>query len=160
MAFCGECGLGLKCVQKRDSDYRYYGRIERKLHHDETKRCNLPYVRADKLESAVWTRIKDVLSDREKLGDCINKALEDLEAQKTRVGADALALNAKLDAIRARKERLGIAFADRTVNESLYREMLTTLKKQETNLLNKRRDIDLSRLDNLAALEARVKAIK
>jgi hypothetical protein len=96
MVFCGECGLGLKCVQKRDSDYRYYacrGRITRKLNTDEAKRCQLSYVRADKLESAVWTRIKDVLSDREKLADCVNKAVEDLEAQKNRVGADALAIN-------------------------------------------------------------------
>jgi len=163
MVSCGECGLGLKCVQKRDSDYRYYacrGRIERKLNTDEAKRCKLSYVRADKLESAVWTRIKDILSDREKLADCVNKAVEDLEAQKKRVGADALAINAKLEAIRAKKERLGIAFADGTVNESLYKEMLTTLKKQEANLLKNRHDIDPSRMEDLAALEARIKTIR
>jgi hypothetical protein len=38
--------------------------------------------------------------------------------------------------------------------------MLTTLKKQEANLLKNRHDIDPSRMDNLAALEARIKTIR
>jgi site-specific DNA recombinase len=163
MIFCGECGLGLKCIQKRNSEYRYYacrGRIERRLNPGEAKRCGLPYIRADKLESAVWSRIRDVLSNREKLAECVNKALADLEAKKSQVGTEALAINDKLEAIRARKERLGIAFADGTVNESLYREMLTTLKKQEANLLKSRHDIDPSQIDEITAFEARIKAIK
>lgn len=51
------------------------------------------------LITVVLTRIKDVLNDREKLADCVNKAIEHLEAQKTRVGADALAINEELDTI-------------------------------------------------------------
>jgi len=163
MVSCGECGLGLKCVQKRNSQYRYYacrGRIERRLNLDEVKRCGLPYVRADQLESAVWTRIRDILSNQEKLAECVNKALADLEAKKSHVGAETLAMNEKLETIRAKKERLGVAFADGTVNENLYKEMLIKLKKQETNLLKRRHNIDPSQMDEITAFEARIKAIK
>ena len=77
---------------------------------------------------------------------------QEADSQLARAGAQAL--DPKLT------NNLGIAFADGTVNESLYKEMLATLKMQEVNLLNNRHDIDPSRMDSLAALEVRIKAIK
>jgi hypothetical protein len=90
----------------------------------------------------------------------VNKALADLEAKKSKVSVDASVISEKLEAIRAKKERLGVAFADGLVNESLYKEMLTRLKKQEANLFKCRHDIDPSQIDQITAFEARIKAIK
>jgi hypothetical protein len=86
--------------------------------------------------------------------------MEDLESQKPSAGAYVVVINEKLDTIQAKKERLGIAFADGAVKQDLYNEMLTALKKQEADLLKKRYEIDPSRIDNLSSLEARIKSIK
>jgi len=160
MCFCGECGYVLKCQQKKRDAHRYYvcrGRIERT---GDGRRCDLPYIRAERLERAVWLKIQDVLRNKETLAECVSKGLADLEAKKSHVGAEMLAINNTLETIRAKKERLGIAFADGAVNESIYKLTLNKLKKQEASLFKCRHDIDPSQLADLAVLEDRIAVIK
>ena len=160
MAYCGYDGHLLKCLKKNAKQPAYYafrGRIDKKR---KLGKCDLPYIRADKLEAAVWDRLKEVLSDKEKLRESVDKAVADLEAQKTRTGADALVIKDKLTELQAKKERLGIAFADGTIPEKLYNSMLGKLKKDEASLLQSRHGIDPSRLEDLAALEAHIATVK
>ncbi|MCJ7605919.1 MAG: zinc ribbon domain-containing protein [Dehalococcoidales bacterium] len=162
MVFCGHDGYALKCIRKRSNAHAYYGCRARvyKNYKGNGKNCSLPFVRADKLETAVWKKLKEVLSDKDKLRDAVDKALADLEAQKTSNGADALAINEKLDEVRARKERLGLAFADLAIDEDRYKKTLAKLNEQEAGLLRSRNGIDPSRMEDLVALEARIAAIK
>ncbi len=163
MCFCGRCGHVLKCQQKKRDDYRYYacrGRVQPRLYPGSRGRCDLPYIRADWLEAAVWKRVRTVIRDQKALLESINKALTELEEEKSRIGAETLSIDSKLEVIRNRKERLGMAFADGTVGEDTYRSKLAQLRKQEAALLRCRHNIDPFRLYQMEALEEHISRIK
>ena len=162
MVFCGHDGYALKCIRKRTNAHAYYAcraRVD-KNYQRKGKNCNLPFVRANLLETAVWEKLKEVLSDREKLRDAVGKALADLEAKRTSIGVEALAINKKLDVVRGRKERLGLAFVDGTVNDDRYKQTLAKLDKEEAGLLKTWGEIDPNKMEDLAALEAHIASIK
>ena len=124
----------------RPGEHPYYacrGRVGQ-IHMGGGERCTLPYVRADKLEWAVWKKVKAVLNNPNKLVECVEKALSELEARKSQVGAETLAVDDRLQAIRAKEERLGMAFADGAIKESVYKSRLAQLKKQEAALSKRR----------------------
>jgi hypothetical protein len=153
----------LKCMRKKPKEPRYYacrGRVQHRVTRDGGERCNLPYVRADWLEWEVWKKVKAVLNSADKLAECVNKALAELEERKSQIGAEALAIDNKLEAVRAKEERLGMAFADGAVNESAYKSRLNQLKKQEAALVKCRHNIDPLELTELAILEDRIATVK
>jgi len=163
LCFCGKCGHVLKCVHKKPREPRYYacrGRIQKYMNRHHEERCDLPYVKAEWLEWAIWDRVIAVLNDSDKLAGCVNKALARLEELKAGIGTEALAVDGKLEAIRARKERLGMVFADGAISESIYRSKLGQLKKQEAAVLKCRHNIDPQALADLAELEARIAKVK
>ena len=117
-------------MRKRPKDPRYYA-CRGRVHHgqsNDSKRCMLPYVKADQLEWKVWKRVKAVLKEPDKLVECVEKALSELEDRKAQVGAEALAIDDRLETIRAKAERLGMAFADGAVSEKIYKARLNQLK--------------------------------
>jgi len=163
MCFCGKCGHVLKCLHKKPREPRYYacrGRVQRRMTQNGGERCNLPYVRADWLEWGVWRKVKAVLNNSDKLTECVNKALIDLEERKLQIGAETLVIDNKLEAIRAKEERLGMVFADGAVSESAYKSKLNQLKKQETALVKCRHNIAPLELTELAILEGRIDVVK
>jgi hypothetical protein len=163
MCFCGQCGHVLKCPRKKPREPRYYacrGRVQHRKTRDGGERCNLPYVRADRLEWGVWRKVKDVLNDSEKLAECVNKALIELEERKLQIGADTLAIDNKLKAIRDKMERLGLAYADGAVSSNAYKSKLNQLKRQETALVKCRHNIDPLELTELALLGGCIAAVK
>jgi len=162
MCFCGQCGHVLKCLHKRPRDPRYYacrGRVNY-FPYNDGERCTLPFVRADKLEREVWEKVKAVLKNPDTLAECVNKALIELEEKRSQLGAETLAIDDRLKAIRAKKERLGIAFADGAIQETIYKSRLNRLKKQEANLVKCRQAIDPSELSELSTLESRIIIVK
>jgi len=163
MCFCGQCGHVLKCMRKKPREPRYYacrGRVQHRMTQDGNKRCNLPYIRADWLEWGVWRKVKAVLNNSAMLTECVNKALIDLEERKSQIGAETLAIDNRIEAIRTKEERLGMAFADGAVSESAYKSKLNQLKKQEAALLKCRHNIDPLELTELAMLEGRIAMVK
>ncbi len=160
MCFCGQCGHVLKCEQKKKEAHRYYACRGRLECSNDDKRCDLPYMRADWLEAAVWERIKTVITDQDTLIESINKALAELEERKSHIGAETLSIDGKIKVIRDKKERLGMAFADGAVSEDSYKSKLAQLKKQEAALLKCHRNIDPSQLNQLKALEDRISGIR
>jgi site-specific DNA recombinase len=163
MCFCGQCGHVLKCMRKKPREPRYYacrGRVQHRMTQDSDKRCNLPYIRADWLEWGVWKKVEAVLNNSDKLAECVNKALIELEKRKSQIGAETLTIDNKLEAIRTKEERLGMVFADGAISESAYKSKLSQLKKQEAALLKCRHNIDPLELTEMAALEARIAMVK
>jgi site-specific DNA recombinase len=60
ICICGKCGHVLKCLRKRPRVHAYYayrGRVNRNS-HKEGEPCDLPYIRADRLEREVWEKEK------------------------------------------------------------------------------------------------------
>ena len=162
MCFCGKCGHVLKCMRKRPGEPGYYacrGRVSRES-QDDGKRCKLPYVRADWLERRVWEKVKEVLNDPGKLAECVNKSLVELEERRKEIGAESMAVESKLEAVRAREERLGMAFADGAVNESAYRSKLKRLKKEEADLLKCRHNIDPAEIGEMVSIGIHIDMVK
>jgi len=163
MCYCGLCGHVLQCSRSKPGDPRYYA-CRGRVHHwklgDDSKRCDLPYVRADWLEWGVWNRVKAVLNDSDTLEECINRALAELEEKKAHIGVEILDADSKLETLREKMERLGMAFADGAIEEGTYKSKLKQLKKQEANLLKCRRNIDPQDMDELNDLEGRIVFIK
>lgn len=163
MCYCGKCGHILKCVHKRHQDQKYYacrGRIQPRIAQDGDGRCDLPFMRADWLEWGVWEKVKEVLNDSGKLAECVNKALIELEERKAQFGVEILDVDGKLETLRAKMERLGMAFADGAMTESAYKSKLKQLKKQEASLVKCRHNIDPLELTELAELEGRIAMIQ
>jgi len=117
-------------------------------------------MRADWLEWGVWNRVKEVLNNSDKLAECINGALEELEEKKAHIGAEILDADGKLETVRKKMERLGMAFADGAIEESVYKSKLKQLKKGEASFLKCRRNIDPAELEELEELEGRIVMVK
>ena len=130
------------------------------MNRHQEERCDLPYIKTEWLEWAIWGRVKEILNGSDKLAEYVNKALARLEELKAEIGSEALAFDGKLEAIRAKKERLGMVFADGAISESIYRSKLGQLKKQEAAVLKRRHNIDPEALADLAELEARIAKVK
>jgi len=163
MCYCGQCGHVLQCSRKKPQEHRYYA-CRGRVHHwklgEGRKRCDLPYVRADWLEWGVWNKVKAILNNSDKLTECINRALTELEEKKAHIGAEIVDVDGKLEALRAKMERLGMAFADGAMAESAYKSKLKQLKKQETVLVKCHQNIDPLDMDELEALEGRIVFVK
>jgi hypothetical protein len=83
-----------------------------------------------------------------------------LEERKLQIGAETLAIDNKIKAIRDKMERLGLAYADGAISGSAYKSKLSQLKKQETALVKCRHNIDPLELTELAVLEGRIATVK
>ena len=112
------------------------------------------------MKQDVWEKVKAVVRNQDTLAECVNKALIELEERKSQIGAEALAIDDKLEVIRTKKERLGLVFADGAINESTYKSKLKQLKKQEASLLKCRHNIDPAELTELSTLEGRIAMVK
>lgn len=100
------------------------------------------------------------MNDSGKLVECINKSLVELEERRREMGAESMAVESKLEAIRAKQERLGMAFADGAVSESAYRLKLKRLKKEEADLLKCQRNIDFTELGEMISLGISIDMVK
>ena len=163
ICFCGKCGHMLKCLQKSYGTPRYYAchyRVQYRATQDSSKRCNLPFVRADWLEQAVWDRVKEILNNSDKMTECVNKALVDLEERRKEIGAENLSIESKLEVTRSKKERLGIAFADGAVDLTVYKSKLKRLNKEEEFLFKSQHSIDPAPLGEIAYLGFCIEIVK
>ncbi len=153
----------LKCLRPKPKEPSYYacrGRIHHLKADDGSERCKLPFMRADWLEWGVWNKVKEVLNNSDKLIECVNKALVELEERKSQIGLEVLDTDGKLETVRKKMERLGMAFADGAIEESIYKSKLKQLKKQEVSLLKCRKNIDPAELEEVEELEGRIFMVK
>jgi len=163
MVFCGMCGHVLKCLRKNKNQPAYYacrGRVEKKKYKSTGEACNLPYVRAHEFEWAVWRKVKAILNEPDKLLESVNQSLRDLEASKSHFSVELRDLDKKIEVVKNKSERLGIAFADGMISESVYKTRSAQFKKQADSLIKRRRNISPSELDELAVLEDKIRLIR
>ncbi len=162
IVFCGKCGHALKCLKKRPNLPGYYacrGRVEKK-YKSAGEACTLPYLRADKLEWAVWKRVKAVLNEPDKLLESVNQSLRDLEVSKSQFSVELLDLDKKIEGLKTKAERLGMAFTDGMIPENIYKAKSVQFKKQIDSLLERRNNISPSELTELAVLEDKIALVK
>jgi KaiC/GvpD/RAD55 family RecA-like ATPase len=100
------------------------------------------------------------LNDSNKLKECINRSVTELEARRNELGARELDIEKRLETVRNKAERLGIAFADGAVSESAYLSKLKLLKKEETDLIKHSRYIDIEELGQIVSLGIQIDMVK
>lgn len=162
MCFCGECGRVLTCQQKDSTERRYYSCQGRYIdsHLDGSPRCDLPRMEADLLEKKVWQRFKAVVSNSEVLKQGIRDALADISERKDELGKETAAVDKELEGIRAKKERLGLAFADGALTKEVYTSRLRKLTGRESELVKMSDNLDPETHAEIDDLERAVTSIK
>jgi hypothetical protein len=68
--------------------------------------------------------------------ECISRSLAELEEKRKKIGAESMDAERKLEAVRAKEERLGIAFADGAVNENAYKSNSSGLRRKKPTSSN------------------------
>ena len=152
---CGECGHVLSCQQKDATEHRYYscpGRWK-DTHLDGSPRCKLPRIKADLLERAVWDRLKAVLTDSETLREGMRSSLAQLKERREQLYQSTGSVDKKLEAIVAKKERLGLVFADGTITRETYQKKLQEVVRIEKDLLKARGNLSPQDRSEIGDLE-------
>jgi site-specific DNA recombinase len=127
---CGVCGSSMvgQTMTSKGQSYRYYGCrhiYDRRTGHD----CTGRYVRADRLEAALWAEVKRVLTDP-------TLVLQELE-QASAADDDAAGvekLKAEIASLRDREKRMVKLFSFGEVDETYVRDEIATLRQQRTVL--------------------------
>jgi site-specific DNA recombinase len=162
LCICGECGHTLYCIQKDRTERRYYscrGR-DKDTHLDGSLKCTLPRVRADLLEKAVWRRLKNVLTDSDTLKKGLECSLEELKQKRTEYNNGTGSVDRGIASIAAKKERLGLAYADGAITGEVYQQKLRTLKKMENKLLQARSNLNPELRAELSILEQSIAGLE
>ncbi len=143
ICFCGECGWVLTCQQKNAKEHRYYSCQGRYVdsHLDGSPRCDLRRMEADPLEQKVWQRFKTVVSNSEVLKQGIRDALADIREHRDELGKETAVVDGELESIRAKKERLGLAFTDGALTREVYTGRLQKLSMRENELMKARENL-------------------
>ena len=113
---CGRCGLGMsarKVARAGEPVYLYY---RCNSHKEPSGKCGAPLVRRDKLEAAVESELRRVLSDRDELAQIFQSGAEQERSQK--VAAETAALSAERGRVLelARRGLMGIDEADEIIS--------------------------------------------
>jgi len=159
---CGECGHVLGCQQKDATERRYYGCPGRSkdTHLDGSPRCKLPRMKADLLERAVWERLKLVLTDSETLRESIRRTLTELKERREHLYQSTGSVDQKLEAIVAKKERLGLSFADGAISRETYQKKLQEAARIEKDLLNSRDNLSPDDRSEIGELDQAIASLE
>jgi hypothetical protein len=159
---CGQCGHVLSCQQKDRNERRYYGCLGRfkDTHLDGSPVCKLPRMKADLLERAVWERLKAVLTDSETLREGMQSSLDELKERWKQLYQSIGSVDEKLESIVAKKERLGLSFADGAISWETYRKKLQEAIKIEKDLLRSRDNLSLDDRSEIGDLDKAIASLE
>jgi hypothetical protein len=86
----------------------------------------------------------------------VNNARDELLDRRQSISKASGHIDAKLEAISGKKERLAIVFADGALSEPEYRKQITGLKHQETELAKRRENLDPYAQAEMAEIEQQI----
>lgn len=120
----------------------------------------LPYIRAERLETKVWNTLKQVFADPAKLKQYADKALAELEQRRVQIGEGFLEIEKGIAEVKKKEERLGLAYTDGIIIESVYKTKLNQLKKQEADLVQRQNNLDPTEMIEIMELGQRINAVE
>src|SRR5207249_2150310 len=125
----GDCGRWMKGVPAPRRRYRCSGRD--RLEGDA--RCKAPAVSADRIERVVWETIEEGLKNPHLL---MGKMREHRAGERRgiEVRTEVTQLEADLERVRARRERLLDSMMDGDLDKAIFRDKLAQLDTQERSL--------------------------
>ncbi|MGB9887688.1 MAG: recombinase family protein [Moorellales bacterium] len=138
---CGVCGSAMSAGTaksgRQKTKYLYYYRCwrgrnwARRKGREDWKECGMGWVRAERLEEAVWNAVAELIADPAK----VREALEEERAAAGDAGrAEAGDAEARLSALAAQRRALIRAFRDGLLPEEELRRELAELAAEEETL--------------------------
>ena len=101
-----------------------------------------------------------MLRDSETLKQCIRDALSKLKERKEQFSGQTASIDKQLEAIRLKKERLGLVFTDGTIGKDVYEGRLQGFRKQEKELLKIKNNLSPEARLEIAELENSIRVIE
>jgi len=154
---CDCCGHPLTGHTK--GGHRYYQCSHRSTYYNRPlepeERCDAPWVRADWLEEAVWSRVAGLFRDPERLRTELATRRDEGSPTRTAAEGELASVRRRLTTIPAEEDRLARALARGIMPEDVVGRNMETLKRERLAALT--REVSLTR--GLADLAVRTRKI-
>jgi site-specific DNA recombinase len=147
---CGQCGLSYQGQYRGPTrkGYACRGRLK-EGHADGSPRCTAPTLDMDWLDNEVWVKIANILNDPDKLAEVIKQSLKTLQSRQAELGLWLKPINEKLIDITNKKAKLADEWIISNMDPDKYKELQTSLNKEEIRLKSLRANMDSSQLAEL-----------
>jgi len=146
---CGVCGYAFM-VQGTSIRQAYGCRGRLKANHpDGSPKCSVSVIEADWLEKEVWSRIKEITDDPNKLKPILEETIESLKNRAVELSARIRPVNDELARIQAQKARLAEEWVMMSMDPAKCREIQRSLEKDEARLNSIKSHIDPTQIEEL-----------
>jgi len=167
LLFCGVCGRSMAAMTKSmKSVYngRPYGPYIRSYYYcfgQVKKKCSLPFVRVDRIDSLVWSKVKEILENPSLLIKVIKEREEKDEGRKVSLGARLKELDSEIGKCEQEKENILRAFRKGILDDIELASQIEDIRDQERALRQQQEEIKIQiigqkqikeRLDHLSIL--------
>jgi len=119
---CGHCGLRMIGRATHKGKYKYYY-CPATMRRDSARDCNLPHIRADRVDEEVWSWVKDLLTDP----DAIERGLSELRAKQDQ-GQQLRELDKRIAAQSRKLDRLVDLYVDGDLGKQRFARKKTDLE--------------------------------
>ena len=151
---CERCGHPLTGHSK--GGHRYYHCSHRGTYYNRPlephEQCDTPWVRADRLEDAVWTRVADLFRDPERFREELARRRDEGSPTRTAAEEERAALGRRLAVIPGEQDRLVHAFTKGRIPEDAMGRAMDGLQKERLAALGRVASLERE-LANLALSE-------
>jgi len=149
LLFCGVCGRSMAAMTKSmKSTYngRIYGPYVRSYYYcfgQIKKKCSLPFVRVDRIDSLVWSKIKEILENPSLLIKVIKEREGKGEGQKVSLAARLKGLDSKIGKYEQEKDNILRAFRKGILDDMELASQIEDIRNQERALRQQQEEIKL-----------------
>lgn len=149
LLFCGVCGRRMAAMTKSmKSTYngRPYGPYVRSYYYcfgQVKKKCTLPFVRVDRIDSLVWSKIKEILENPSLLMEVVKEQQEEGESRKVSLAARLKGLDRKIGRCEQEKENILRAFRKGILEDMELASQIEDIRNQGRALRQQQEEIKL-----------------
>jgi site-specific DNA recombinase len=147
---CGICGHAFR-AEFNHSQRRMYscrGRLSY-THLDGSPRCIAPRQDADWLENEVWSRIKAIINDPNKLQSLIQDTISTLKSREAELNTRIKPINSRLAQLSEQKTRLADEWVIMNMTPEKYDHLKQSILQEEARLQSIRSEVDPAQIEEL-----------
>jgi len=147
---CGLCGHSLSCgwAHEKRRIYTCRGRLQLS-NTDTSHKCSLKPIDADWLESAVWQKVSDALSDPPSLMRALDDYISKLNARSDELEKLIMPIDSQLAEISKKLARLPQDWVINAIGEETVNKNRAEFEDEEKRLLAIRQNIDPAQIEEL-----------
>ena len=152
LVFCGRCGKGLvgRSAHRNGHRHRYYACANRSYH----KGCDLPFIRADLVETLLTKDLNSIFDNHELLDNIWNRVSEQLKDRIPNKDQEFEKIQGDIESTKSALDRYFEAFESGTLKAELLRDKmeelnlkLQQLEEQKANLDSQLEELRLEKLN-------------